>query len=119
MNELVERLRASAALLWNGDKDDKIAAKVLYEAVAALEGCEQACDKRVRKVLLVNEQRLDEIAGLKERVALLERALDAMLKHCPDAECTECGEAICPHGDGMHFHHDGCPSCAAAEVEKP
>lgn len=43
--------------------------------------------------------------------------VDALLDHCPDAECDVCGSAVCPHGDDMHFHHDGCPSCAQADDE--
>lgn len=40
--------------------------------------------------------------------------LDLLLNHCTreNGECSFCGSVICPHGDGMHFHHDGCPSCA-------
>jgi len=33
------------------------------------------------------------------------------LEDCPDQECPVCGIRSCPHGDPMHFHHDGCPSC--------
>jgi len=40
--------------------------------------------------------------------------LDAIMMDCPDGECWRCAEIICPHKDGMHFHHDGCPSCAEA-----
>jgi|SRR6267142_5461370 len=39
--------------------------------------------------------------------------LNAILSDCPDAECSKCAKIICPHHDEMHFHHDGCPSCAA------
>lgn len=38
--------------------------------------------------------------------------VDYMLVACPDAECSSCAEIVCPHADIMHFHHDGCPSCA-------
>lgn len=24
------------------------------------------------------------------------------------------GAPDCPHGDPLHFHHDGCPSCETA-----
>lgn len=41
--------------------------------------------------------------------------LDLLLAHCPDAECSTCAAIICPHADQMHFHHDGCPSCAQEE----
>lgn len=33
---------------------------------------------------------------------------------CCDAEggeCGICGVLDCPHGDPLHYHHDGCPSC--------
>lgn len=43
---------------------------------------------------------------------------DAALALCPDAECEQCAFLACPHGDFMHFHHDGCPSCAEAERGK-
>jgi hypothetical protein len=29
--------------------------------------------------------------------------------------CDSCAVVFCPHGDNLHFHHDGCPSC----VEPP
>lgn len=41
--------------------------------------------------------------------------LDEILAQCPDAECSKCGEIICPLGDPMHFHHDGCPAEAQEE----
>lgn len=31
---------------------------------------------------------------------------------CPCNECSECGHRDCQWGDQMHYHHDGCPSCA-------
>jgi hypothetical protein len=37
-----------------------------------------------------------------------------LLAHCPGPECFTCGEAVCPHGEPLHFHHDGCPSCCEA-----
>ena len=27
-------------------------------------------------------------------------------------ECLACGERDCPHGEPLHYHHDGCPACA-------
>lgn len=38
--------------------------------------------------------------------------LDHLLAHCKDPECSTCAKIICPHGEELHFHHDGCPSCA-------
>lgn len=48
----------------------------------------------------------------------LRNQIDRLLAHCPDGECATCGEIICPHGGTMHFHHDGCPSCAEQEKEQ-
>lgn len=41
---------------------------------------------------------------------------DAALAKCKDAECRQCSFIICPDGDPMHFHHDGCPTCAQVGV---
>lgn len=30
---------------------------------------------------------------------------------CPDMECSSCAIRECPHGEPLHFHHDGCPAC--------
>lgn len=38
-----------------------------------------------------------------------------LLMHCPDNECVICGTIICPHGEPLHFHHDGCPACTPPE----
>ena len=35
---------------------------------------------------------------------------------CKDYECLICSVMDCPHGDLIHNHHDGCPSCV---LEKP
>lgn len=37
--------------------------------------------------------------------------IQLLLDHCPVAECPTCSEIVCPYGDRLHFHHDGCPSC--------
>lgn len=26
-------------------------------------------------------------------------------------ECMACGVRDCPHGEPLHYHHDGCPAC--------
>lgn len=53
-----------------------------------------------------------------EEIGVMRRELDALLNHCEDGECVTCAAIICPVGDGMHFHHDGCPGCAEAEAEQ-
>jgi hypothetical protein len=56
-----------------------------------------------------------------EQIAALERRLEKMVEHmlnvCPDLECLTCGALVCPHAESLHFHHDGCPACWAAEQE--
>jgi len=32
------------------------------------------------------------------------------------AECLWHGHTDCPHGDPLHYHHDGCPSCVCDEA---
>jgi hypothetical protein len=49
------------------------------------------------------------------RMVIAEERVDKLLDHCDDPECWECGKIICPHGGEMHFHHDGCPTCAEHE----
>ncbi len=34
---------------------------------------------------------------------------------CRNSECIECGERDCPHGEPLHYHHDGCPACSFDE----
>lgn len=55
------------------------------------------------------------LARMLRQLERAEKALDALLNHCDkeSGECSFCGKTICPYGDGMHFHHDGCPSCTA------
>lgn len=45
-----------------------------------------------------------------------EAEADAALKRCPDGECMKCAMLVCPHGEPLHFHHDGCPACAERDV---
>jgi hypothetical protein len=35
---------------------------------------------------------------------------------CPDPECMVCGIRDCPHGEPLHYHHDGCPACYTAII---
>lgn len=36
---------------------------------------------------------------------------------CKVDECPICAMIDCPHGEPMHYHHDGCPACY--EMESP
>jgi hypothetical protein len=29
---------------------------------------------------------------------------------CKEPECLLCGLRDCPHGEPLHYHHDGCPA---------
>ena len=58
----------------------------------------------------------DELVALARDGMRLGAVVDKLLAHCPDGECPTCGEAVCPHSSGLHFHHDGCPACAEHEA---
>lgn len=59
---------------------------------------------------------IDIEAELKEMHEKIDKILSLLLNHCErdGGECSICAKIICPHGDDMHYHHDGCPQC-----EKP
>lgn len=52
----------------------------------------------------------------EQHLAELRAKADRLVNECQgvngDGECSECGEICCPHGEPLHFHHDGCPACA-------
>lgn len=52
-----------------------------------------------------------ENAKLKTERERLQWQIERFLEHCADPECMVCAGIICPHGDSLHFHHDGCPAC--------
>lgn len=63
-----------------------------------------------------------EFEALHDRIgaAKAEGSLsDALLQECREGECIVCGAIVCPHGDLLHFHHDGCPSCSLSEDGAP
>lgn len=37
--------------------------------------------------------------------------VDGNPNDCPVSECMTCSLRYCPHGEPLHFHHDGCPAC--------
>lgn len=37
--------------------------------------------------------------------------VDGPPEDCPANECCICAVIYCPHGEPLHFHHDGCPAC--------
>lgn len=36
-----------------------------------------------------------------------------------DGECMTCGAFVCPYGEPLHFHHDGCPACTMRALPPP
>ena len=47
-------------------------------------------------------------------VALLEEAkTHPTTQDCDDLECLICSVRDCPNQEPLHYHHDGCPACAA------
>lgn len=44
--------------------------------------------------------------------------LERTLALCDDPECPTCGMIVCPHGEALHYHHDGCPFCSAEPGDK-
>lgn len=71
----------------------------------------------MQKQIIHGSNIFGDIANVIERMG---KQLDALLAHCgkEGGECSECGKIICPHGDDMHFHHDGCPSCCNPKLLK-
>jgi hypothetical protein len=56
----------------------------------------------------------------------IETAEAAQVEGVPPAEpgvpgsevlCEACAKVFCPHGERLHFHHDGCPACSDDESE--
>ncbi|KKN67005.1 hypothetical protein LCGC14_0465590 [marine sediment metagenome] len=39
-------------------------------------------------------------------------------KDCEEDECIICGYRDCQYKEPLHYHHDGCPACYNAEVNK-
>lgn len=59
-----------------------------------------------------------EVESLHDRLAYAKAAgtlTDEMLAECKMDECALCGSIVCPHGEPLHFHHDGCPACSFDE----
>ena len=76
-----------------------------------------AHEPRWKWMLIGADNLLEERDRLKAENDSLHAKIDRLLAHCQDGECATCGEIICPHGGAMHFHHDGCPSCAEISAD--
>lgn len=46
-------------------------------------------------------------------------ALDALAAIGSEVLCEACAKVFCPHGERLHFHHDGCPACEAGDDPTP
>lgn len=64
----------------------------------------------------------EEVAGLAVEAVLMlaERArvqsvVDVLAQIGSEVLCPTCAPVFCPHGDRLHFHHDGCPACSTEE----
>lgn len=129
---------ALAALNARNCADEGLAFRVLEKALIAAYGREAirgADGKLARALPSIHNGRLDAPglrmfasryrSGTVERDKLIAAAdeierlglmADRLLAHCPVDECMGCGEIVCPHGEGLHFHHDGCPACCAHDA---
>jgi hypothetical protein len=65
----------------------------------------------LRQLSTHEKQVINNAGALSDEHQKVIAAMDAILSACPNCECDVCGSIICPKGDEMHFHHDGCPSC--------
>lgn len=59
--------------------------------------------------------KIDEQAS---EIRRLHGIIDGLLGHCGDGECMDCGAIVCPYGEPLHFHHDGCPACCQFEDDQ-
>ena len=62
----------------------------------------------------------------QEAIRVLEKILNIVISEhynkctgnidtCPVEECMLCSVRDCPDNEPLHYHHDGCPACAAFE----
>lgn len=65
-----------------------------------------------------------EVAAAEATIARMWEGHAAQTGHytaddCIRAECEVRGAADCPHGEELHYHHDGCPACDMDDVGDP
>lgn len=70
---------------------------------------QDAVHTRVR--VAVKDMAEDPGIGGPDADDIVER-LQRALAECEDPECEICGRIVCPYGEPLHFHHDGCPMCS-------
>ena len=58
------------------------------------------------------DHRVQELADRFNEVLAMHRVEAGHSAPESRGECDICGIADCPHGEPLHHHHDGCPSCS-------
>lgn len=104
--------------------------RIARELTAAIERAEKAEHELVEAKADAESWRQQSEMHMQTSLAQAERAEKAekerdrwieiatkLVNHCDkeSGECSICSEIVCPHGDPMHFHHDGCPTCVSME----
>lgn len=60
---------------------------------------------------VVLHQRLQEAFARGDLIETESLFQECLRRPDSDGECIICGSIICPHGEPLHYHHDGCPAC--------
>jgi hypothetical protein len=86
-------------------------------------------EDEVAQVIYCNQIKLHEqidaareaLQEARKAIQLRGEQLDGLLAHCgkEGGECSGCAKIICPFGEELHFHHDGCPACCNAPKDNP
>jgi hypothetical protein len=66
---------------------------------------------------LKHEADLLVTVGEGSQAEILDRIRDFFI--AIDEESEIAAMMVCPHGEPMHFHHDGCPSCIEDDTQEP
>lgn len=111
--ELIERLRTQASEI-AGQRINGWG-NTMTEAADRIAALEQQLTEQ-RSIAFAAQKEASRCAELERENRRLSNVVDQLLAHCEDPECLECGKAICPHGEPLHFHHDGCPACCQDEA---
>lgn len=53
----------------------------------------------------------DALSAMKSRLRSAQELLMNRVCDLDGGECRECSQIVCPHGEPLHYHHDGCPAC--------
>lgn len=109
MTSSIEAVRAALAKY---DAVLKSPTSTANDCVAAMKRFEKSIlPMDVEYVLATLDAAIRERDELRGDAARQAQRIDALLAHCPDAECAACAKIICPSECAFHFHHDGCPAC--------